>query len=72
MQTLGHVHSSSFRSLAFTALRLASHHLAIFSRFPVGTMTHPFAHLFASGLLSRLAPHTMLRIVFVAVDRTHA
>jgi hypothetical protein len=29
MQTLGHVHSSSFRSLALTALRLASHHLAV-------------------------------------------
>jgi hypothetical protein len=72
MQTLGHVHSSSFRSLALTALRLASHHLAIFSRFPFGTMTHPFAHRFASGLLLLPASHTMLRIVLVAVDRAHA
>ena len=31
-------------------------------------MTHPFAHRFASGLLLLLAPHTMLRIVFVAVQ----
>ena len=65
-QTLGHVHSSSLM------LRLASHHLTISSRFPVETMTHPFAHGFAAGLLFRLAPHTMLRIVFVAVDRIHA
>jgi hypothetical protein len=35
-------------------------------------MTHPFAHGFASGLLHRPAPHTMLRIVFVAVDREDA
>ncbi|MDO9549355.1 MAG: hypothetical protein Q7J03_00110 [Methanoregula sp.] len=29
LMTLGHVHSSSFRSLALTALRLASHHLPV-------------------------------------------
>ncbi|MDO8871736.1 MAG: hypothetical protein Q7V05_03275 [Methanoregula sp.] len=28
-KTLGHVHSSSFRSLALTPLRLASHHLPV-------------------------------------------
>jgi hypothetical protein len=39
MQTLGHAHSSSFRSLALTALRLASHHLPCFSWLIVGTMT---------------------------------
>jgi len=66
MQTLGHVHSSSLM------LRLASHHLAIFPGCPVDTMTHPFARRLATGLLLSLAPHTMLRIVFVAVDRTHA
>jgi hypothetical protein len=66
MQAPGHVHSSS------VMLRLASHHLAIFSRLPVGTMTHPFTRRLVSGLLLRPAPHTILRIVFVAVDRTHA
>jgi hypothetical protein len=30
MQTFGHVHSSSFRSLLLTPLRLASHYLAVF------------------------------------------
>jgi hypothetical protein len=58
-------HSARWALIVF---RLASHHLAIFSRFSVGTMTHPCAHGFASGLLLLPAPHTMLRIVFVAVD----
>jgi len=61
MQMLSHVHSSSLM------LRLASHHLAIFPRLPVGTMTHPFTRRLVSGLLLRPALHTMLRIVFVAV-----
>ena len=34
-------------------------------------MTHPLARRLAAGLAIRPAPHTMLRIVFVAVDRTH-
>ena len=65
MKTLGHVHSSSLR------LRLASHHLAVSFRLIGQTKTHPLARRLAAGLAVRLAPHTMLRIVFVAVDRTH-
>ncbi|MFY9801278.1 MAG: hypothetical protein WAK10_08530 [Methanoregula sp.] len=60
-----------FVRFTLTALRLASYHLAVFLRLIVGTMTHPFTHRFASGLLLRPAPHTMLCIVFVAVDRTN-
>ena len=60
--TLGHVHSSSLR------LRLASHHLAAFLRLIGQTKTHPLARRLAAGLAVRPAPHTMLRIVFVAVD----
>ena len=35
-------------------------------------MTHPLARRLAAGLAIRPAPHTMLRIVFVAVDWAHA
>jgi hypothetical protein len=35
-------------------------------------MMHPFAHAFASGLLLRPAPYTVLRIVFIAVDTTQS
>jgi hypothetical protein len=39
-----------------------------FSRLIGQMMTHPFTRRLVSGLLLRPAPHTMLRIVFVAVD----
>ena len=35
------------------------------------TVRTPSLALLASGLLSRPAPRTMLRIVFVTVDRAH-
>jgi len=65
-----------FRSLALTALRLSSHHRAIFSWFPVDMMTPSSWHSadapFRQWRLLSHAPHTMLRIVFVAVDRARA
>ena len=38
-RSVGHVHSSAFRSLALTALRFASHHLPCFPECPVDRMT---------------------------------
>jgi hypothetical protein len=35
-------------------------------------MTHPFTRRLVLGLLFQPVPHTMLRIVFVAVDRANA
>ncbi len=41
-RTFGHVHSSLFRSLALTAFRLASHHLAVFPGSSSGPDEHHF------------------------------
>jgi hypothetical protein len=40
-----------------------------FPEFPVGTMTPLACRVAPAPAAVRLAPHTMLRIVFVAVDR---
>ncbi|OPZ44490.1 MAG: hypothetical protein BWY93_00507 [Euryarchaeota archaeon ADurb.BinA087] len=45
-----------------------SHHFAASLRLIGQTKTHPLARRLAAGLAVRPAPHTMLRIVFVAVD----
>jgi hypothetical protein len=63
--TLGHVQSSSLM------LRLASHHLAVFRSCPVDKMTPLACRDAPAPAAAQPAPHTMLRIVFVAVDRTH-
>jgi hypothetical protein len=49
-----------------------SHHLSVSLRLIGQTKTPPLARRLAAGLAVRPAPHTMLRIVFVAVDRTTA
>ena len=68
MMTRGHVHSSSPR------LRLASHHLAsLLTVYRGAGDAHGSSLRSASLRRQRLlshAPHTMLRIVFVAVDHT--
>jgi len=66
MKTLGHVRSSSLR------LRLTSHHLAVFWSLLLTRRRPWLVAMLQRQRLPGPAPHAMLRIAFVAVDRRHA
>ena len=67
-RSVGHVHSSAFRSLALTALRFASHHLPCFPECPVDRMTPMACRVApapaaAPARSSHHAPHRVRRCV---------
>jgi len=66
--TLGHVHSSAFRSLALTALRFASHHLPCFPDCPVGRMTPLACRAAPAPAAAKARSSHPLRGMLVAVD----